>query len=76
MQAFNPYKTKETVNAMYWCGRQTVTTTLDFMETLQSIGMISAEEHTEYANRISKLNNLLVETHNALKRKMKESTQE
>ena len=66
MQAFNPYKTKESINAMYWCGRQTASTTLDFIETLQSIGVLTNEESTEFILRISKLNNLLVETHNEL----------
>lgn len=66
MEGFNPYKTKESINAMYWCGRQTASTTLDFIDTLQSLGLVTTEEHAEYFDRISNLNNLLVKTHNSL----------
>ena len=66
MQAFNPYKTADSINAMYWCGRQTASTTMDFIDTLQSLGLVTIEEHTEYANRISNLNNLLVKVHNEI----------
>lgn len=64
MEGFNPYKTKESIIAMYWCGRQAASTTIDFIDTLQSLGMITTEEHTEYCSRIRDLNNLLVETYN------------
>ena len=64
MEGFNPYKTKESIIAMYLCGRQTASTTIDFVDTLQSLGMITTEEHIEYCSRIRDLNNLLVETYN------------
>ena len=64
MEGFNPYKTKESIIASYWCGRQTASTTMDFVDTLQSLGMITTEEHIEYCSRIRDLNNLLVETYN------------
>ena len=66
MEGFNPYKTRETIDANYWCGKQTATTSLDFIDTLQSLGMITTEEYMEYVNRISVLNNALVKTHNEL----------
>lgn len=66
MQAFNPYKTKDSINAMYWCGRQTASTTIDFIDTLQSLGLVTIEEYTEYLNRISNLQNLLVKVHNEI----------
>ncbi len=66
MDGFNPYKTKEYIEANYWCGRQAATTTTNFIDTLQSLGLVTTEEYTEYVNRISNLNNLLVKTHNAL----------
>ena len=66
MEGFNPYKTKESINGMYWCGRQTATTTLDFVETLQSNGILTSEEAIEFIARIRNLNNLLEKTHNSL----------
>ena len=69
MQAFNQYKTEESINAMYWCGRQTATTTLDFMETLRSLGTISTDEYIEFTNRITELNILLTQTHNSILKK-------
>ena len=66
MEGFNPYKTKESINAMYWCGKQAATTTLDFVDTLQSVGVLTDEESKEFTLRIRKLNTLLEKTHNAL----------
>ena len=66
MQAFNPYKTAGSINAIYWCGRQAASTTMDFIDTLQSLGLVTTEEYTEYASRISNLNNLLVKVHNEM----------
>ena len=66
MQAFNPYKTADSINSMYWCGRQTASTTLDFIDTLKSLGLVTIEEYSEYSNRIGNLNNLLVKAHNEL----------
>lgn len=61
----DPRKTKETVSANYWCGIQTATTTTDFIYTLQSLGIISTEEHAKYFVRIRNLNNDLVRAYNA-----------
>ena len=47
MQAFNPYKTADSINSMYWCGRQTASTTMDFIDTLQSLGLVRIEEYSE-----------------------------
>lgn len=66
MQAFNPYKTADSINSMYWCGRQTASTTMDFIDTLKSLGLVTIEEYAEYSNRIGNLNNLLVKVHNEL----------
>ena len=66
IQGFNPYKTADSINAMYWCGRQTASTTMDFIDTLQSLGLVTTEEHTEHANRIRDLNNLLIKVHNEM----------
>ena len=69
MQASNPYKTEESINAMYWCGRQAATTTLDFVETLRNLGSISSDEYIELVNRITDLNILLTKTRNAMLKK-------
>ena len=66
MEAYSPYKTEKTIEASYWCGRQTATTTIDFIDTLCSLGLITPKEHAEYCNRIGNLHNMLVKTHNAL----------
>ena len=66
MEAFNPYKTADSINAMYWCGRQSASTTMDFIDTLKSLGLVTTEEYAEYSNRIGNLNNLLVKVHNEL----------
>ena len=66
MEGFNPYKTKESINAMYWCGRQTASTTLDFVDTLKSNGIITEDEYIEYSVRIRDINIKLTNMHNAL----------
>ena len=66
MEGFNSYKTKESINAMYWCGRQTASTTLDFVDTLKSNGIITEDEYIEYSVRIRDINIKLTNTHNAL----------
>lgn len=60
----DPRKTPETVSANYWCGRQTASTTTDFIYTLQSLGIISTEEHANFFVKISNLNNDLVRAYN------------
>lgn len=66
MEGYNPYKTKESIDASYWCGAQAATTTLDFVDTLYSMGLITSEENNEYYLRIANLRNLLTKTHNAM----------
>lgn len=66
IQAFNPYKTADSINAMYWCGRQTASTTMDFIDTLKSLGLVTIEEYSEYSSRIGNITNLLVKVHNEL----------
>lgn len=66
MKDYCLYRTKETINSNYWCGKQTINTTMDFLETFYSLGIINQEEYREYWHKISELNDLLFKTYTAL----------
>lgn len=57
---------KETINNSYWCGRQTASTTIDFIDTLKSMNIISDDECIEFTDKIRKLYRILCDTYNGL----------
>lgn len=66
IQAHSSTKTKETINNSYWCGRQIASTTIDFIDTLKSMNIISDAEYTEFTQRIRKIYHILCNTYNSL----------
>ena len=52
LETHDPHRTHDQETAIYWCGRQTGTTLIDFLEAFQHEGIINSDELISYRERI------------------------